>query len=311
MSTSDPELRELRLLAAKLADERQADILLYGGDIARPADLQLVSGRGDHPRRRNVLLVLRTLGGSADAAYRIARALQQRYARLTIYIDDYCKSAGTLLALGADELVISDYGELGPLDFQPAGSVELGRMSSGLTPIQALNTLRTEVVNLFEAHFARLRGGRLPITTRIAAERASEMAIGLFSPIYAQIDPVQLGEVDRIMSTARRYGERIARGNLKDGALERLVAYYPSHDFVVDREEARQLFYHVREPTTDEEDFLKQVEPIVSDGQSPPRFIYLDEFLQTAERGAVIAPGGAAPTEARPEGRRADQDSGV
>ena len=261
--SSRTDLGELRAVATKLADERQADILLYGGDVAPPADVELVSSRRGRAGQPNVLLVLSTLGGSADTAYRIARSLQRRYRRVTLYVDDYCKSAGTLLALGADELVISDFGELGPLDFQSPGPVELGRMSSALTPIQALNTLRSEVLELFEDHFSRLRGrGRIPITTRIAAERASEMAIGLFSPIYAQIDPVQLGEVDRIMSTAKRYGERIARSNLKDGALERLVTYYPSHDFVIDRDEARELFERVREPTSDEAELLKHVEPI-------------------------------------------------
>ena len=35
------------------------------------------------------------------------------YLRLT-----HCKSAGTLLALGADEIIMSNLSELGPLDIQ-------------------------------------------------------------------------------------------------------------------------------------------------------------------------------------------------
>ena len=86
---------------------------------------------------------------------------------------------------------------------------------------------------------------------------------------------------------------------------------------MIDRDEARELFERVREPTSDEAELLKQVEPIVSDRRSQPRFIYLDEFLQSADgaaaRGAGVvrergAPGGSAVGEERPPGRPADPD---
>src|SRR4051812_11131161 len=110
------DLRELRELATRLARPRQADILLYSGELGRPGDGHLALGRPDRPRRPTCLLALRTLGGSADVAYRLTRSLIRHYRRLIVYVDDYCKGAGMLLALAAHELVISDFGELGPLD---------------------------------------------------------------------------------------------------------------------------------------------------------------------------------------------------
>ena len=40
--------------------------------------------------------------------------------------------------------------------------------------------------------------------------------------------------------------------NLHPGALERLISGYSSHSFVIDLEEARELFVNVREPSGDE-----------------------------------------------------------
>jgi len=280
MMSSPSELARLRELAMTLADQQQADILLYRGDITRAAGHQLTSGRRGRSDRPNVLLILSTFGGSADTAYRLARALQHGYQRFIVYVDDYCKTAGTLLALGADELVMSDFGELGPLDAQLNTPVELGKLSSGLTPVQALGTLRAQVQTFFQYQFVQLRG---QMTTQLAAERASVMASGLFSPIYAQIDPMQLGEIDRGMDTSRKYGERIGTANLKDGALEKLITYYPSHDFAIDRDEARELFRRVREPTADEAELLTYLEPLLALPSNQARFIYLDELLSQAD----------------------------
>lgn len=65
-----------------------------------------------------MLFMLVTTGGDADAAYRLATTLQNHYETITCYVTGYCKSAGTLVAIGAHSLVMSDCGELGPVDVQ-------------------------------------------------------------------------------------------------------------------------------------------------------------------------------------------------
>src|SRR3954469_10825473 len=139
--TDGGDLHDLRTLASQLAQLRQADILIYSGEIARPDGGQLSLLRPDRPRRPNCLLLLSTLGGSAEAAYRLARALLRRYARLTVFVDDFCKGAGMLLALAAHELVMSDFGELGPLDLTSQHAINPGRGESGLALVQSLNAL--------------------------------------------------------------------------------------------------------------------------------------------------------------------------
>ena len=41
-------------------------------------------------------------------------------------------------------------------------------------------------------------------------------------------------------------------GNASEDALERLIGEYPSHDYVIDRTEAEEIFVNVREPDDDE-----------------------------------------------------------
>ena len=74
------------------------------------------------------------------------------------------------------------------------------------------------------------------------------MTIGLMGPIYSQIDPIRLGEIDRFTKVSIQYGAKLDNGNLKEDAVERLVAGYPSHSFVIDRREAKELFNNVDEP---------------------------------------------------------------
>jgi hypothetical protein len=63
-------------LANKLAQEKDADIFLYNGDIARHYDRTLAELCRKQNRRTNLILLLVTQGGDPDAAYRIARCFQ-------------------------------------------------------------------------------------------------------------------------------------------------------------------------------------------------------------------------------------------
>jgi hypothetical protein len=101
-------------------------------------------------------------------------------------------------------------------------------------------------------------------------------------PVFSQIDPLQVAEVDRAMRTATLYAERIGGNHLKEGALDRLLTGYPSHDFVIDREEANDLLRTVRAPDPEEAAFLVQVEPIVSERRLQGRLLLLDDALGVA-----------------------------
>ena len=55
--------------------------------------------------RKNGLLILTTYGGYANPAYQVANIFQRKYEKFYIYNPFYCKSAGTLMCLGANKLI--------------------------------------------------------------------------------------------------------------------------------------------------------------------------------------------------------------
>jgi len=128
-----------------LGQQLNADIFFYCGPLRWPNDSHFTKLVKQKRSRPNVMLILTTFGGSADAAYRMARCLQRLYeeGKISLFVMTDCKSAGTLISLGVDEIIMCDGAELGPLDVQLSKPDELEEWMSGLTPIQALANLRT------------------------------------------------------------------------------------------------------------------------------------------------------------------------
>lgn len=67
---------------------------------------------------RELHLVLATPGGDGEVAVRMIRAMQARCSRLVIIVPDMAKSAGTLMCLGADRILMAPFSDLGPVDPQ-------------------------------------------------------------------------------------------------------------------------------------------------------------------------------------------------
>src|SRR6202163_3105293 len=72
-------------------------------------------------------IVLHTPGGLVLAALQIARAIREHKGKVTVFVPHYAMSGGTLIALAADEIVMSSHAVLGPVDPQlgesPAASL--------------------------------------------------------------------------------------------------------------------------------------------------------------------------------------------
>lgn len=249
------DVNQISDFATTLADETDTDYILYNGSINKPYDNKIIDGCNGSKRRKNVILILCSFGGDPNAGYKMARCLQQKYSNFSVLIDGPCKSAATLIAIGAHEVIMSDYGELGPLDIQIGKKDELWETDSGLTVLSAIKALEEKSFELFESCFLNLKGrsgGK--ITLKTATEMASKLAIGTIAPIVAQIDPLHVGEVSRAMNIGREYGSRLAKTskNTLEDTLQRLSTDYPSHGFVIDREEAKDLFNRIREPSVKE-----------------------------------------------------------
>ena len=90
-----------------------------------PADLQVglpdVQGLMEavsNIRERELDFIIHSPGGSAEAAESIVEYLRQRFDHIRVFVPVAAMSAATMMALAADELVMGQHSQLGPIDPQ-------------------------------------------------------------------------------------------------------------------------------------------------------------------------------------------------
>lgn len=228
------------------------DVLIINGLIEDELFAQITKCLAEHKKSKKAIVAVVTYGGQANAAYRISRLLQSMYEDLVIFVPSLCKSAGTLIATAGNKLVISPFGEIGPLDVQLPERDELGERKSGLTMRSALEDLQERSFELFSQFMMGIKASSSNnISFRLAAELAKDITAQMMGNIYSQVHPDVLGKDFRDLTVATKYGERLNKkfGNLKSEGIERLVHGYPSHDFVIDHAEAEEIFERVELPS--------------------------------------------------------------
>jgi hypothetical protein len=252
------------------------DVFLYSGAMRRGDDLSFIEFVNKNKTSESVLLVLVSFGGDPDAAYKIGKYLQQRYDDFQVLVPGLCKSAGTLLAIAAREVIFTPYGELGPLDIQLTKPDQIAAMESGLSILQALDTLQGHAQQTYHnlvQEIVSITGGVVSFHT--ASHSAAEMVTSLYGPIFSKIDPEEVGSRTRAMQIAAAYGQRLNLKfrNVKPEALDMLAQTYPSHSFVIDLEEAENILNVVRIASIREK---KLVQLIGKKARFPPRDLAID-----------------------------------
>lgn len=113
-----------QLLIRDIQEETGNRLICYvgggGAPITRDDTIGIVELLHNATTNTNIDFLLHTIGGDIDAAEKIVSILRTHLgqARLRVIVPDLAKSAGTLIALAADKIVMSDSSELGPIDPQ-------------------------------------------------------------------------------------------------------------------------------------------------------------------------------------------------
>ena len=117
-------VRERKTQLARIAALRNRCVLVMAADFRSrlasltaedllPIDDQLSNLQGDA-----IDLVLETPGGSGEAAEDIVRLVRRKFSSMGIVVPGTAKSAGTILAMSGDEILMSHESALGPIDAQ-------------------------------------------------------------------------------------------------------------------------------------------------------------------------------------------------
>lgn len=120
-------------------------------------------------------IVLHTPGGVSFHGWQIARALKAHRGRKTVFVPYFAWSAGTIIALAADEIVMSDHAALGPIDTQYNNEP----VSAWVSVLKQKPRKKIDDVTLFLAE----RSARL---MRDDHAKALELMKGVYAPRVAE-----------------------------------------------------------------------------------------------------------------------------
>jgi hypothetical protein len=112
----------------RIADIRGRDILVYASDPNKSrsgapvaldnSDLLPIIDQVSNLKRNAVDVLLVTSGGSGETAEDIVRLLYDRFNSVAFIIPSMAKSAGTIMAMAGDEILMEPSSSLGPIDAQ-------------------------------------------------------------------------------------------------------------------------------------------------------------------------------------------------
>lgn len=198
------------------------DSLIDRGDTAYFADLL----HGISPNTA-LDLMLHTGGGDIDAAEKLMSILQMRVGVgfLRVIVPDFAKSAGTLMAIGADTIVMGDTSELGPID--PQVTMLDGNGSRSVQSVQAY-------LDAYADLSSRLKLDPNDVVARL---------------LFDRLEPDRIVHYQAVKDRARQFAEsQLQRGMRKETGNYTAIAAklidtktWPSHGQVINAEQAERL----------------------------------------------------------------------
>lgn len=134
---------ELRRQLGELEATHGAHFLCMNGPLYTGADdlvRHLIEDRSDKDSEQTSLFVLLTSnGGQVEPVQRIVEVIRHHYETVSFIVPNYAYSAGTILAMSGDNILMDYYGRLGPIDPQVRSTN--GQMLPALGYLQRWNQL--------------------------------------------------------------------------------------------------------------------------------------------------------------------------
>ena len=130
MSPKEME-EELLKLISKYNKIRNTYLFVYAGAIGKPIpdiplsmdDYYIVFDMLKDVNADNLDFYIETPGGSGEAVEEIVRFIRNKFSNIAFVVSGEAKSAGTIMVLSGDEILMTNSGSLGPIDAQ----VKIGR----------------------------------------------------------------------------------------------------------------------------------------------------------------------------------------
>lgn len=198
-------------------------------------------------------LFLHTRGGSTDAVWPLVSLLREYCDKLTVIVPFRAHSAGTLICLGADEIVMTNWAELSPIDPTTGNQFNPGDPTN---PAAKLGISVEDVTAYFQ------------LAKDLAGIKDEDHTAEVFKQLAGVVHPLALGNVQRVYMMIRRLADRLLSIHLHGPEnakrikliITGLAAEFFSHVHAITRKEATDLLGNwVRPPSEQEEPLVTEL----------------------------------------------------
>ncbi len=186
-------------------------------------------------KQRKIDLFLYSAGGDTMVPWRLVSMIREYCDQFSVLVPYRAHSAATMIALGADEIVMSDLSEISPIDPSTAN------VFNPIDPQNPQNKIPISVEDVI-AYFdlAKNKFG-------IKSDEDLTRIFNKFVESNPQIHPLALGNVNRIHNLIRLLAKRLLKSHkskMKDEEIERIMEYFTeklySHQYFIGRKEAKE-----------------------------------------------------------------------
>jgi len=183
----------------------------------------------------NIDLFLYSTGGDTMVPWRLVSMIREYCDKFSVLIPYKAHSAATMIALGADEVVMTDLSELSPID---PSTANVFNPQDPQNPQVKIPISVEDVMAYFD--LAKNKFG-------IKNEEELVKIFNKFIESNPQIHPLALGNVNRIHNLIRMLAKRLLRSHklpMKEDEIDKIVDYFTeklySHQYFIGRKEAKE-----------------------------------------------------------------------
>lgn len=285
---------ELKQLCEKLAGVRKSEvvaIILANEPLNAPNLLEVQKCIGEK-KCKKLDIVLHSSGGDINVAYQIIELLRRHCEYMTTIVPIYAKSVASLFVLGSNEIIMGELAELGPLDTQIVER-EKGapKYTSALNPFKTLEELQRFALETLDVT-VKLLLSRAELSVDEAIKHGMDFASRVSTPLFGQLNAEKVGEYSRALAVGKEYGERLLRRHTKwqdkrkrDTILEKIIRGYPSHDYIIDYEELKELGFNVKLPSNTEKSILESIVEYVVGSTKTEIFCASEKSSKSTKKG--------------------------
>jgi len=181
---------------------------------------------------KKISLILYTRGGDTAAAWNIVNLLRIFCDDFQVIIPHKAHSAGTLISIGANSIIMTKQATLGPID--PS-------VNTPLNPIAQNGPMQMSVPVSVEA----IKGYLAFAKEELKIEDDNALA-SIMVKLSDKVHPLVLGQVYRARAQIKMLAEKLLANQLKDSSkIKEIIAFLcsdsGSHDYTINRREAKDI----------------------------------------------------------------------